>query len=91
MDQAVNVLRLVTERLRTSFSIAYQLIECVTLHSFIRQLVYDLVLGARQPVGLFQHFRFKGDVLLGLREPPLYRESCCPPFSSINRRLVLRW
>ena len=91
MDEAVNVLRLVTERLRTSFSIAYQLIECVTLHSFIRQLVYDLVLGARQLVGLFQHFRFKGDVLLGLREPPLYRESCCPPFSSINRRLVLRW
>ena len=91
MDQAVNVLRLVTERLRTSFSIAYQLIECVTLHSFVRQFVYGLVCGARQPVGLFQYFRFKGDVLLGLREPPLYRESCCPPFSSINRRLVLRW
>ena len=52
MDQAVNVLRLVTERLRTSFSIAYQLIECVTLHSFVRQLVYGLVFGARQPVGL---------------------------------------
>ncbi|HYR87679.1 MAG TPA: hypothetical protein VE422_26585 [Terriglobia bacterium] len=64
MNQAVNVLRLVTERLGARLSVADQLVQRVSLHRFVCQLIHGLVFGTRDPVCLFQHFRFEGDVLL---------------------------